>query len=78
MVVKERRLGVPRSDIERAMSHYGITETEYLSNPSKYPLPERGVGLTTGTAAGSSSSVGVGLGGLILFGLLIWGLTRKK
>lgn len=40
-----RRRGIPRSDIERAMSHYGITEEEYLAHPDWYPLPERGSGL---------------------------------
>jgi len=37
--------GRPRSDIERAMAHYGITEGEYLTHPERYPLPERGTGL---------------------------------
>lgn len=37
--------GEPRSDVERAMNHYGITETEYLLHPECYPLPERGSGL---------------------------------
>jgi hypothetical protein len=40
-----RRKGIPRSDIERAMSHYGISEEEYLAHPECYPLPERGYGL---------------------------------
>ena len=40
-----RRKGIPRSDIERAMSHYGISEEEYLAHPDWYPLPERGYGL---------------------------------
>lgn len=40
-----RRKGIPRSDIERAISHYGITEEEYLSHSEWYPLPERGYGL---------------------------------
>ncbi|MBA7692591.1 hypothetical protein ES703_101158 [subsurface metagenome] len=42
--IGERRHGEPRSDIERAMAHYKITEEEYLTNPEKYPLPERGAG----------------------------------
>ena len=37
----------PRSDIQRAMSHYGITEEEYRSHPDRYPLPLRGSGLAT-------------------------------
>lgn len=40
-----RELGVPKSDIERAMTHYGITEDEYLAHSEWYPLPERGNGL---------------------------------
>lgn len=40
-----RRKGIPRSDIERAMSHYGISGEEYLAHPDWYPLPERGYGL---------------------------------
>lgn len=43
--IGERGYGKPRSDTERAMAHYGITEEEYLANPEKYPLPERGTGL---------------------------------
>ena len=45
---KRNGKGIPLIDIERAMSHYGITEEEYLSHPECYPLPERGYGLTTG------------------------------
>jgi hypothetical protein len=39
--------GIPRTDIERAMNHYGITSEQYLSNPTLYPLPARGTGLIT-------------------------------
>jgi len=45
---KRNGKGIPLSDIERAMSHYGISEEEYLAHPECYPLPERGYGLTTG------------------------------
>ncbi len=38
------RRGKPRTDIERAMAHYGISEAEYLAHPERYPLPERGSG----------------------------------
>ena len=44
----QRRLGVPRIDIERAISHYGITESEYLAHPERYPLPGRGTRVTAG------------------------------
>jgi hypothetical protein len=40
-----QRYGIPRTDIERAMNHYGITEVEYLSHPECYPLPARGARL---------------------------------
>jgi hypothetical protein len=39
-----RGVDVPKSDIERAMNHYGISAEEYLSHLSWYPLPERGSG----------------------------------
>jgi len=42
---KEWGKGMPRSDIERAMNHYGITEEEYIVHPEYYPLPGRGSGL---------------------------------
>jgi len=74
---KERGYGIPRSDVERAVSHYGITETEYCANPEAYPLPERGTGFTTGTAAGNPGA-GVGLGTLVVIGLLIWAFTRRR
>jgi hypothetical protein len=44
--------GVPRTDTERAMAHYGISEAEYLANPSAYPLPERGSGPGSGLSWG--------------------------
>lgn len=37
--------GVPRTDAERAMNHYGITFDEYIACPQCYPLPPRGTGL---------------------------------
>lgn len=77
-MVKERGYGIPRDDVERAMSHYGITETEYCANPEAYPLPERGAGLTTGRAAGSNPGPGFGLGTLAVIVLIIWGLARKR
>lgn len=44
--------GIPRTDIERAMNHYNITEEEYLANPNLYPLPPRGSGLKGGIMGG--------------------------
>lgn len=63
----ERRLGVPKTDIERIMSHYGVSEAEACANPEKYPLPARGTGLA-----------GMGLGTLAIIGLIIWGLFRRR
>jgi hypothetical protein len=40
--------GTPKSDVERACQHYGITEAEYMANPQSYPLPPRGTGLNIG------------------------------
>jgi hypothetical protein len=37
-----QRYGIPRTDVERAMNHYNITEVEYLAHPERYPLPPRG------------------------------------
>lgn len=37
--------GAPRSNMERAMNHYGITKNQYMSCPECYPLPARGTGL---------------------------------
>jgi len=73
--MKERRYGRPRTDVERAMSHYGITEAEYLANPDRYPLPERGTGFTRGTAAGTS---GVNWGAIAILGLLAYIAFIKK
>lgn len=42
----ERQYGQPRTNVERAIAHYGITEEEYCANPEAYPLPERGTGLS--------------------------------
>lgn len=38
-------LGIPKTDAERAMNHYGITLDQYLANPEAYPVPTRGTGL---------------------------------
>lgn len=41
----DRGYGIPLTDIERAMRHYGVTQEEYINHPEKYPLPTRGTGL---------------------------------
>ena len=62
-----RRYGNPRTDVERAQNHYGITATQYEANPSAYPLPDRGSGLCAS-----------GLGLVALIGLGIWAITRGR
>lgn len=63
----ERRYGDPKTDVERAMSHYNISEEEYCANPEAYPLPPRGTRIA-----------GMGLGTLVVIWLIIWAATRKK
>lgn len=55
----ERRLGLPRSDIERAARHYGISmeEAERKLKTGEITLPPRGVGLETGRAAGMAEGL---------------------
>jgi len=43
---EERGRGVPLIDVERACRHYNITKEEYFAHPERYPLPERGTGLS--------------------------------
>jgi hypothetical protein len=45
------RTGTPKTDSQRAATHYGITEAEYLADPSAYPLPARGSGAGIGAGA---------------------------
>lgn len=61
----------PKTDIERAKSHYGITEAEYCANPEAYPLPERGTG--QGLTIGGTT---IGWGWIII-GILAF-LSLKK
>ena len=77
-MAKERGYGIPRTDIERAMAHYNITEAEYCANPETYSLPERGTGLTTGAAAGSNPGTALGFGALVVMGLVVWILAGRK
>ena len=76
-MVEERGYGIPKTDIERAMAHYNITEDEYCANPEAYPLPTRGTGFTTGAAAGNPGTT-LGLGALVVIGLVIWIFTRRQ
>lgn len=80
-MAKERGYGIPRNDVERAIAHYGITESEYCANPGAYPLPSRGTGFTTGRAAGSNpgnpDSGGIGWGWIIIGIIVLIMLGRK-
>lgn len=59
VTAKERRLGIPRGDIERLMEHRGISagEAEELLriHSAETLLPQRGTGLLLGTAASLAS-----------------------
>ncbi|GAJ11391.1 unnamed protein product, partial [marine sediment metagenome] len=54
---KARGLGEPRTDAERVMAHHNVSREEAERWLSVYPvkelLPEKGAGLTQGTAAGA-------------------------
>ena len=65
-----RGKGIPRTDIERAMNHYGITEEEYCENPDAYPLPERGTGLVAGT--------GIGIGTALVIALVLFLVLKRR
>ena len=83
MANKERHRGIPRTDTERAMSHYGITEEEYLAHPDWYPLPPRGSGFEEGRAAigggGTDTNVGgVGIAILAIAALVVGYLLTRK
>lgn len=67
--------GVPRTDVERAVRHYGITEAEYCANPESYPLPVRGTGFTRGTAAGNPDGLPWGW---IIIGILAFVFLRRR
>lgn len=82
--MKERMRGVPRDDIARAASHFGIPESEvtdlHLSN-----LPERGYGLETGSAAGATGSSTIPWWGWVagavaagFWGLLLYLVIKEK
>jgi len=62
--MSERRYGVPRSDIERVMRHYGVSyeEAERGLREGRYPLPPRGTRL----GLSSSSSIHKWQIGLVL------------
>jgi len=82
--MKERGKGIPRSDIERAREHFPHAtfgkDNEYVRTmleTGELVLPARGTGFSRGTAAGNPGT-GVGLGALMVIGLLIWAVTRRR
>ncbi len=52
--IAERGLGLPKEDVERAASHFGIAPSEVTPRMVE-ALPPRGTGLERGTARGSLS-----------------------
>jgi len=59
----------PKTDVERAMTHYGISAEEYLSHPEFYPLPQRGrypFVATEGNDSIPSWVLGIGVGAAVL------------
>ncbi|MBA7660936.1 hypothetical protein ES703_68942 [subsurface metagenome] len=91
-LAKARGLGVPRTPEERVAAHYGIDVSEarrWLQiHPESELVPERGAGLTRGTAAGignPTNSTGVFLvGGLVgaavggLLGAIIFSALHSR
>lgn len=74
-----RRDGVPRTDIERVINHYGITEDEYFSNPRAYPLPPRGTGfLNAAGTQGVSPNTDLIVGGIALAFLTVLLFIRPE
>jgi len=57
---RQAMFGIPKNDVERLMSHYGITEEEACELLATYPvdqlLPERGSGLAPVEIVGYSQS----------------------
>ncbi|MDP2729709.1 MAG: hypothetical protein Q8O55_04435 [Dehalococcoidales bacterium] len=57
---RQTMFGIPKTDVERLMSHYGITEEEACELLASYPidqlLPERGSGLAPVEIVGSSQN----------------------
>ena len=65
-----RGRGIPKTDIQRVASHYGISEDEaerWLQiHPEEMLLPARGTGLIGGTAAGiENTGTALLIGGLL-------------
>lgn len=45
MAGEEQRMGQPKTEAQRVVTHYKTTLAEYYAHPEKYPLPPRGTGL---------------------------------
>lgn len=56
----------PKTDVERAMTHYGISAEEYLAHPDWYPLPERGARASVANSGGSNGlPIGIAIAGVV-------------
>jgi len=57
---RQTMFGIPKTDVERLMSHYGISEEEAAGLLATYPvdllIPERGSGLAPGEIVGHSQA----------------------
>lgn len=70
---EDRGQGQPLGDVERACRHYNITEEEYCAHPERYPLPQRGTGLTSGNLV-----TGLGIVGLIFAVSIVVAVATTK
>lgn len=74
---EERGRGLPYSDVQRACRHYGIDEMEYYRHPERYPLPERGTGLSQGSSTSNVWPFAIlGSIGALLVGFIVKGKRR--
>ena len=72
MTALEQRYGIPRSDVERVMQHYGVRyeEAEKGILEGRYPLPARGARVQTSSTNWMLVATGIGA---VLSGIVtIW------
>ena len=74
----ERRLGVPRTDVERVMAHYGVgyAEAERGLKEGRYVLPARGTRLRLQASGEVAFYLGLATIGAGLI-LTAWGLSTS-
>ncbi len=88
MVTPGRRYGIPKTDVERIMSHYGVSEEEACrmieEKGATALLPDRGTGLqqavgqTTQTGSMGLWVVIGGALGTIVGSLIGYAIARRK